>query len=237
MKIYKFRDLRQEYTQNHFFHILKENMVWCAAPSSLNDISEFSFSMDYTPSQKTASLLAAMMQKHGKLNFPTYMSASYAVLKNKIEEFAKPEVYKIIDKCRETIGVTSFSLSGTDPWLWETYGGQGFGAVVEFEIQESDIGNIYHLVDYTKENIFHVDMFLESALNNTEKIFRKILCTKTLKWKQEKEIRFLGKTPNINIKLNTPITAVIIGEKVSEQLTKKIENCCVEKDVNIYVQN
>lgn len=234
MKIYKFKDLRQENTHSHFFQIIEEKKIWCAAPCSLNDSSEFNFSMDYTPSKKTAALLTATIQKFGSLAFPAYMTASYAVLNNKIEEYAKAEVDKIIENCRKTIGVTSFSLSKTDPWLWETYGGQGFGAAVEFEISDEDLEETYHSVTYSRASVFHVDLFLEAALGNTEKVFRKILCTKTLKWKPEMEIRFLGKTPNINILFDAPITGVIIGEKVSEPLVKKIERICIENDISAY---
>lgn len=234
MKIYKFKDLRQENTHSHFFQIIEEKKIWYAAPGTLNDSSEFSFSMDYTPSEKTAALLTSTIQKFGTLAFPAYMTASYAVLNNKIEEFTKSEVDKIIDKCRKTIGVTSFSKSQTDPWLWETYGGQGFGAVVEFEIPDSDLGEIYHSVSYSKANVFHVDLFLESALGSTENVFRKILCTKKSKWKPEMEIRFLGKTPNVNISFDVQITGVIIGEKVSEPLVKKIERICIENNISAY---
>ena len=112
----------------------------------------------------------------------------------------------------------------------------GFGAAVEFEVPDIDLGEIYHIVDYSKENIFHVDAFLEAALGDTKKIFRKILCIKTLKWKSEMEIRFLGKTPNVNIKFDVPVTGVIIGEKVSESLVKKIEKSCAERNLKVYFQ-
>lgn len=189
--------------------------------------------MDYAPSPKTATLLASMIQKLGTSAYPPYMTASFAVLNNLIEEFTKPEVGKIIEKCRNTIGVTSFSLSKSESWLWETYGGKGFGAAVEFEIEDGDVGEVYHLVDYQHENRFHVDSFIESVLGSPENIFKKILCTKTLTWQHEKEIRFLGKIPNVNITFDAPVTKVIIGNKVSGVLYKKIEKRCAEKNIEI----
>lgn len=237
MKIYKFKDLRRENLHSHFFQILEENKVWCAAPSSLNDSSEFNFSMDYVPSQRTALLLSSMLQKLGTKTFSPYMTASYTILNNIIEDITKPEVEKIIEKCRNTIGVTSFSLSQNEPWLWETYGGQGVGAVVEFEIADSDLGEIYHLVDYRRQSVFHVDLFMESILGGAEEIFRKILCTKTLKWELEKEIRFLGKSPDVNITFDAPITKIIIGQDVPLPLIKIIEQRCTNKNIEFCFRN
>lgn len=236
MKIYKFKDLREESVHNHLFQIIDENKVWCASPESLNDDKEFDFKMDYRPTENTGILLMKMLEKLGKSKFPPNMTASYAIINNKLEEFAKPLVGGIVKQCRSTIGVTSFSTVGSDSWLWEEYGGEGNGAVVEFELPESAIGKTFHPVDYVSERIFHVDIFLESQTSGSSKIFRKILCTKTDKWKDEEEIRFLGKTPNVNITFEAPVTGVTIGNNVSASLAKELESRCRKREINVYHQ-
>ena len=236
MKIYKFKDLRQDNTHSHFFQMIEYNKVWCAAPGTLNDINEFNFRMDYQPSNRTGVLLDEMIKKLGNLTFPSQMTTCYALLNNKIEEFTKPQVSEIINKCRESIGVTSFSTSKSDPWLWENYGGDGFGGVVEFEVPDEMVGETYHLVNYVEDNIFHIDIFLESQLGQSDEIFRNILCTKTLEWRPEREIRFLGKTPNVNITFDAPVTGVIIGKSLSKPLANRIEECCSDRNISIYQQ-
>jgi hypothetical protein len=117
--------------------------------------------------------------------------------------------------------------------LWEKYGGSGNGAVVEFQILDGSFGNTFHPVEYVPERVFHVDTFIESQISDSRKIFRNILCTKTQKWAPEKEIRFLGKTPNVNIALQSPITSVTLGNKVSKKIAAQIVSHCEERCINV----
>lgn len=233
MKIYKFKDLADDSTHDHLFQIIDENKVWCAAPESLNDENEFDFKMDYNPTGKTELLLSNMIVKFGQKIFPPHMTASYALLNNKLEEITSPIVGDIVSKCRSTIGVTSFSAVGSGTWLWEKYGGMGNGAVVELELSEERLGNTFHPIEYVSNKIFHVDLFLESHLSDSSRIFKKILCTKTKQWGEEQEIRFLGKTPNVSVTFDASVSGVIIGNKVSDSLKIKIENHSQKRGIDV----
>jgi hypothetical protein len=233
MKIYKFKDLSVIKNHPHFFQILFENKIWCASPESLNDSEEFCFKMDYRPSEHTEHLLTKIMEKFGKAGFSPEMAAAHTLRDNKLEAFSNPIVKGLIDECRSTIGVTSFTSVGMGEQLWENYGGSGNGAVVEFEISDSLLGDTFHPVGYVPERIFHVDVFLKSQVTDARPIFRNILCTKTLSWSPEKEIRFLGKTPNVNFTLDSPITNVTLGSLVSDDIVNQVISHCEKRGINI----
>jgi len=74
MKIYKFKDLRDESVYDHLFQIIDENKVWCASPGSLNDDKEFDFKMDYKPTERTAILFMNMIKKLGTSKIPSYQN-------------------------------------------------------------------------------------------------------------------------------------------------------------------
>ena len=233
MKIYKFKDLRDSTNHPHFLQIVRENKIWCAAPGSLNDEDEFRFRFDYEPSNATLQLLSKVLDKFGSSNFPAQLLTKHGLRNGKLEEIVEPIVTDMIMQCRESIGVTSFSTVCCDDWLWSEYGGSGYGARIEFELAEESIGKTFHLVDYVPERTFHIDVFLRSQITDVEEIFRKILCTKVRKWKDEQEIRFIGKRPNINFVLDVPITNVTFGEKVPSGIKNRFSHSCLKAGINV----
>jgi len=233
MKLFKFKDLTCESNFPHLFQIVEGNKIWCAAADKLNDDQEFHFSIDYTPTNNTEKLLSQMIGKLGKSQYPPELVAKYAIQENRIEDNVKPQLSNMISACRNSIGVTSFSSVGTGNELWQEYGGKGNGAVVEFEIPDELIGYRFHIVEYKKVKKFHVDLFLRSQISSDYSFFENVLCTKTLKWKSEQEIRFLGRTPNVNITLDTTVKSLTIGNKVSDCHKNKLISVCEQKGISI----
>jgi hypothetical protein len=233
MKIYKFKELVNEQNHSHSFQIIKENRVWCSEPGSLNDDAEFSFGLDYSPTLETAILLKKLIEKMGSNRFPSHLVADHAISSGNLEEIAKPSIDEAIEKCRSSIGITSFSTVRSGNWLWKNYGGSGNGIIIEFELPESRIGESFHPIEYVNQRVFHIDIFLKSQVQGDPEIYRKILCTKRFKWCKEKEIRFLGKTQNVPIKFDLNITKVIIGKLVKKPVITEIVDCCKERGINI----
>ncbi len=129
----------------------------------------------------------------------------------------------MICKCRNTIGVVSFSITKTDDHLWNEYGGKGNGVCIEINIPDTLIGKSYHRVHYVSEKIFHVDSFLESALfqDRAFETYRNILLTKTKKWSQEEEMRFIGNRQEVNLIIDGYISEVTFGPHVPEHTLTK----------------
>jgi hypothetical protein len=157
----------------------------------------------------------------------------------KLQEITAPRVAEIIQQCRTSIGVTSFSLVKSDNHLWDKYGGHGNGAYVEIDIPDALVGESYHRVHYVQERVFHIDSFLESALLLENRItnFRNILLTKTKKWSQEEEIRFIGKRQDVNFIVDGTITEIGFGPHVSndtyERIMAEAADHCSDKNIGI----
>jgi len=89
------------------------------------------------------------------------------------------------------------------------------------------------------EKIFHVDSFLESALFQDRAIetFKNILLTKTKKWSQEEEMRFIGNRQDVNLIMDGYISEVTFGPNVPaytlNQLETNIVNHCSSNNIRI----
>ena len=240
MKIYKFKNLTDERKHNHFLQIVLQKAIWCASPDSLNDESEFKFKLDYEPSKDTANLLTQVVTKFRKTNyFPPHLSATTVLKKNRLAEIAEPIINEVVQNCRNSIGITSFSLTKNDSKLWEEYGGNGNGVCIQIDIPDSVVGQIYHQVRYVPERIFHIDTFLKSSLfpARTFETYKNILLTKTKRWEDEKEIRFIGKHQNENFVFDGKVNEIAFGPclpaGVLRQLESKITVHCKENRIKI----
>ena len=244
MKLYKFKDFTNDSNHPHFLQIVLEKKIWCASPDSLNDKDEFNFELDYTPSFNTETILTQLIAQSrvpdSLISFSPSFTANQTLANNILEESARPIVENITQKSRQELGVTSFS-SIVNSTLWERYGGNGNGACIEINIPDSLIDQSYHRVHYVPKKIFHIDIFLEATLsesNNKEgEVFRNILLTKTDGWRDEKEIRFIGDGQNYNFIFDGYISKVIFGAKVpnnvQEKLLYQISNHCNSNNIII----
>ncbi len=226
MKIYKFKDFTDEEKHSHFYQIVLQNTIWCAKPDSLNDENEFKFKLDYNPSAYTADLLSQVVTQYRTTNYsPPNLSASSVLKHKKLEEIAAPIIDDMINNCRNTIGVVSFSITKTDDHLWDEYGGKGNGVCIEINIPDELIGKSYHWVRYVSEKIFHVDSFLGSALFQDRIIetYRNILLTKTKKWSLEEEMRFIGNRQEVNLIIDGYISEITFGAQVPAHTLKQME--------------
>jgi hypothetical protein len=226
MKIYKFKDLTDEKNHSHFYQIVLQNAIWCARPDSLNDEEEFKFKLNYEPSSHTADLLSQVVEKYRTTNFlPPHLSVSLVLQNKRLQTIAAPIIDEVIYNSRNTIGIVSFSVTKNDDHLWREYGGKGNGACIEIEIPDKLINDSYHPVRYVSEKIFHIDSFLESALfpDKAFNTYRNILLTKTRKWAQEEEVRFISKRPDVNLIIDGRIKEITLGAHISTNTLKQVE--------------
>lgn len=241
MKIYKFKDLTDEKDHPHFLQIVLRNSIWCARPDSLNDKKEFKFKLDYEPSPRTFQLLTEVVSRFRTINFfPPHVSVPLILKNKKLENILAPIIDNMVQECRNSIGIASFSVRNNDNRLWEEYGGNGNGVFIEINIPDHLVGQLYHWVRYVPQKIFHVDSFLESGLffNRVIETYRNSLLTKTERnWAHEEEIRFISKSPDVNVLLDGHISEVTFGHRVPshtfEQLLARIDYHCKENNIKI----
>lgn len=240
MKLYKFKDLTDEQKHSHFLQIVLNNSIWCARPDSLNDEDEFKFALDYVPSPDTENLLVQAVTKYPTTNYmPPNLSVALALENNTLIKIATPIIENLVNDCRDTIGITSFSVKKDDVRLWKEYGGDGNGARIEINIPDQLIGQAYHRVNYVHNKTFHIDSFLESVLfpDKAAETYRNILSTKTKSWSEEEEIRFIGNTQNVNFIFDGFISEVAFGSRVPQhtldKLIVEIANHCNSNNIAI----
>ena len=243
MRIYKFRDLTDEEKHPHFYQIVLQNLIWCAKPDSLNDDDEFKFELDYRLSSHTAGLLSQIVAKYRTTNYrPPDLSVSSVLQRQRLEPIMEPIVRGVIDKCRNTIGVASFSATKTDDHLWNEYGGKGNGACIEIEIPDTLINESFHPVYYVSEKVFHIDSFLRSGLfpdqaDQEYETFKNMLLTKTRRWSREQEVRFISKRQEVNLILDGRIKEITLGvhipTRTMEQVEASITEHCNTKGIRI----
>jgi hypothetical protein len=240
MRIYKLKDLTDERTHPHFLQIVLEKQIWCASPDALNDKDEFRIILDYEPSPRTHYLLSQVVAQYRTTSFlPPHLSTSLVLENDRLRAIMSRSVDDIIEKCRRGVGVTSFSMTKADDDLWKEYGGKGNGACIEIDIPDHLIGQSYHHVRYVSEKVFHVDTFLESTLfpDRAFQNFQNILLTKTKKWEQEAEIRFIGRQQNVNLRLDGEIREVTFGPEVPAEvrarITLRIADHCGANNIKI----
>jgi len=241
MLIYKFKDLTDEKKYSYFLQIVLYNSIWCSRPDSLNDADEFRFKLDYSPTEDTSNLLAQVVAKYLSMpQVPPEISAAFALKKNTLKNIAGPIIYDFVNKCRTTIGITCFSVMETDKHLWDEYGGKGNGVCIEIDLPDRFVGCNYHQVQYVPEKIFHVDLFLMSSLfpEKAFLLYQNILLTKTRKWAQEEEVRFVGKRQDINLAFDGLIRKVTFGPNVSkttlDKIMPQIVDHCRNSDIKIF---
>jgi hypothetical protein len=210
----------------------------------LNDEDEFKISLDYNPSPQTERLLSEAVARLRTTSYsPPDLSASLAVRNGSLAVITAPIIEGVVAQCRNTVGIASFSIVKGDHHLWSEYGGKGNGAYVEIDVPGHLIGKIYYPVQYVSEKIFHIDSFLESAINPDKAFatYRNILLTKTRKWSQEAEIRFIGKHQGVSFTFDGRVTEVAFGPSVPkdtlERLTAGIYNHCAANNIRIWVEH
>ncbi|MHB8109746.1 MAG: hypothetical protein ACYDHW_06910 [Syntrophorhabdaceae bacterium] len=225
MKIFKFKDFEEQKNHDRFCQIVLQKAIWCAKPSSLNDHEEFQFEFDYRPSPHTATLLSEVVGRYNPINLlHPGLSVSSVLHDNRLQEIAKPIIDDVIDNCRKSIGIASFS-STNDSYLWITYGGKGNGVCIEIEIPDEAINISYHPVNYVSEKLFHIDSFLESAVypDRAPVMYRNMLLTKTMKWLREQEIRFISKCQGVPYIIDGRIIGITFGPLVPAHIVKLLE--------------
>jgi hypothetical protein len=226
MRIYKFKNLADESKHSHFLQIALKRSIWCASPDSLNDEDEFKFALNYEPSTRTHRLLSQIVAQYRTTSFPPpHTSAALALENDRLRAIAPPIIEATIERCRADLGIASFSTTKADCSLWKEYGGKGNGVCIEINIPDQDVGHAYHRVRYVSEKIFHVDSFLESELfpDKAFETYRNMLLTKTKRWEQEEEIRFIGNRQNVNLVFDGYISEVTFGPCVPKETVEKLE--------------
>ena len=228
MRIYKYRDLSNPGTESfeRLSNIVRSNAFWCAAPSTLNDPTEFVWECDYEPSDHTARLLENVLIDHGRNAQIARERAMTMVKRRRIEAISRPVFEDMIEKCRREVGLACFATSGDNDVLWGRYGGEGNGVCVEIEAPDELLHSCLHPVKYPASKLLHVDQLLAS--NSDPSLVRTVytvaLLSKPPFWAPESEVRFVSRRQNISVQIvSSYISRIILGSDLTRDMSAMIK--------------
>lgn len=227
MHLYKYRDLSApESSFERLSNILRTKTFWCARPSDLNDPEEFEWECDYGPSDQTARLLADVLVKLGRPAGKAREAAWKAVQQTCLEQIARPTIEKIIDQCRQEVGLACFATSDTSDVMWDRYGGRGNGVCIEIEVPNELLHTNLHPVQYPLSKRLHIDQILASYGDtaSVQAVYSVALLSKSQRWAPEEEVRFVSKRQNVNVYIDgSKISRIVLGSCLAGDLTARIE--------------
>lgn len=196
---------------------------------------------DYAPTYRTEGLLADVLHRtKARSAADAVYLAHVAIEHSRLEAYAKPVLALLQARCRDEIGIISFGTSGTNPVLWQRYGGEGFGVCVEVEVLDYLIGTQIREVTYLDRKSLHIDQVLEASLDTgtATSVYRVALLTKPLRWQEECEVRFISKRQNVSIKLDaSPIRSIILGRALPSEMVDEVRGIVANLDYSLEVRN
>ena len=229
MHLYKYRDLSLPGDKpfERLSDILRNNRFWCAAPSTLNDPTEFVWECDYEPTTETSRLLAEVLSRSNGRPLEVAMAQARATIDNRrLEALARPLFEEVIEQCRREVGLACFTTSSDNHVMWERYGGQGNGVCVEIEVPDELLHTHLHPVVYPPSKQLHVDQLLASftAPVSQQTVFTVALLSKPVFWAPESEIRFVSRLQDVSVCITgSRISRLVLGSNLTMDMAARIE--------------
>lgn len=196
--------------------LLRGQTFWCARPDTLDDQEEFAWQCEYDTTQDTVQLLVeALVQVEGGTEEQARDRVVAAVASGRLELLAKPIIARIIQQCRNEIGLVCFGTSPSNSILWQRYGGNGSGVCVELDVPSDPLGNQLHRVQYSTAKLIHLDKLLRAFLDtgHVREVYSLALLSKPSCWAPQEEIRFISKKQKVPVRFDrAQITRLILGD-------------------------
>lgn len=248
--IYKFKTLKPDKKTTigervcHIIQIIKHKKIWCSEVNEFNDKRELNFNITYNEPKSHVEKVKTRDRRSqlffdalkGKSRVTPEQFRHFLKKPMRLQKFAEKEIMPNLKaQLRKSVGVCCFSMLKDDEWLWKEYGGQYNGVRIEIELSNWDK---FHCVDYDKKDITIDECMLASVMQHfsyTYPVFSAMLCAKTQKWINEKEIRYI-KLDKINEKVDISehkIKSLSFGYKVDPVIKKKISEICKQQNIKI----
>lgn len=211
MKLYQYLNFDEKDGQYFRLRTLQRNKLWLSNPKTFNDPQELKYILDTDyrlnslDPEKLGEFIVTNLQERDLLNqnLPILdietTKEIWTLYGGKIDNDSYLNVILDCSLATHRCAVACFSESASNTLMWAHYGKGHSGFCVTYEISdclqgrktslfERRLNNMYlRSVDYTGKPklINYWDIFLGSA-------FEKILCTKSIEWAYEKEVRLIA---------------------------------------------
>jgi hypothetical protein len=141
----------------------------------------------------------------------------------------------MIQQCRADVGLACFGDSGDNGVLWHRYAGSGAGVCMEVEVNAELLGSELFAVYYCADRRIRFDELAEAFLDRAHLIdlYRLAFLSKSPRWADENEIRFVSRQHSVNVVINGRVTKLILGEKLSDETRLRIRTAIGEAQIPI----
>ena len=113
MKIYKYRAMPpgDKLAFERFERIVRQRLLWCARPDTLNDPVEFAWTCDFKESPLTIDLIAELLEEANGLSPSIAREIALDVIRRgRVGELCAPVIDNMIQRQRNEIGIACFGI-------------------------------------------------------------------------------------------------------------------------------
>ncbi|MCU8430804.1 DUF2971 domain-containing protein [Vibrio vulnificus] len=248
-KLYKY----QSYNVNSISGLINKT-IWAAKPTTFND--PFDCAVSLYPELDGTTLIKLLMDSVDQFvedeekREATLTTLKHALddpdsLDTKDERFTEMvnTLRRINEEAIKHIGVVSLSAIEDNMLMWSHYAQQHQGFCVEFKRDKNNsLGSKKTLpVRYThKLPQFRLEDLIGSSGKERREILHSMVLSKALDWSYEQEWRYLSECGDVPINLNSKITSIIFGARMSQthkdtiiELVTKYHNDVKFKEVKL----
>ena len=228
MKVYKYRDFAKPCDRDfERLATMLNRQFWCTPPAKLNDPEEFVWKCDCSATPETIDLLTeVLIHIVGRSHREAQLLASREVEAGRLTPLAQPIVAKMIQQCRDEIGLVCLGTSPDNEILWQRYGGRGAGVCIELDVPDGLLGTQLRRVQYHDEKRIHIDQFIRAFIDVTRvaEVYTLALLSKPSFWAQEEEIRFISRRQAVPVVIDDScIARLILGDALTPSVRERIQ--------------
>jgi len=112
VNVCKYRTIRDVSEMKRPARIVRDGLVWCARPDTLNDPTEFTWRCDFSETPSTIGLVAELLyEERGRSRDVAFQMAFGLVVDGTLDALGETVINDTINKCRNEIGVACFGRS------------------------------------------------------------------------------------------------------------------------------
>ncbi len=223
MKLYKYRSGDREFFKRDL-ESLEENSYWSAEIHTLNDPCEALINSEkyFTSLDSFEMTFQNIAGKGFNMN----------IIKTKMDELLKKAL---------TVGICSLSKNYEDELMWSHYASAHYGFCIGYNMhyfERSLERYFYNVLDVDYSEHPPEIKFMEQYMSTDVTMgMRQLIATKSLKWKNEEEVRIITDKPGKHFYDFRSVEAIYFGLRMSDENKDLMMNVLKGRNVKYYQIN
>jgi len=211
-KLYKYRPF-----SDHVRPVIVSQKIWFPARAKLNDPEDLLLTLvndvdadTYRQYLLKRAEVESWPSKHLKYNLKKAFTSKGTLSSAAVKKLAESQT--LLQKHFDSLGILSLSELEDSPVLWERYGDHERGVCLVFKLELSE--HLLKVAYETPRPQLKLSTLLLSP--DADKELIRILNTKTTKWDDESEWRYLVKNGNTEFEFLGAIETIRLGKKMHD---------------------